>query len=138
MSRTRETAQPTYPVEVPGDPFSKPESGFPLGMLGQYGVARDPNGVVVDTYLLGQTADGPLEQLNLRADVTGITRVELEIALPEMLEDPDLLEAVAQAYEDRHPGVDIVALEVRQRVHSLREGARFGPAADRFVLRWEQ
>lgn len=90
------------------------------------------------TPTLGQTADGQMEQLSLRADVTGITRVELEVALPQMLEDPSQLEAVALAYEARHPGVDLVALEVRQQVHQLSGGARAGAAEDRFVLRWEQ
>ena len=111
---------------------------FPLGMLGQYGVARNPDGEVLDTYLLGETADGNVEELTLRADVTGITRVELEIALPEMLEDPGLLEVLAQTYETNHPGSDIIALEVRQQVHTLRGGARSGAAEDRFVLRWDQ
>lgn len=114
------------------------DNWFPLGMLGQYGVARSPDGEVIDTYLLGETADGHVEELTLRAEVTGITRVELEIALPDMLQDPGRLEVVAQTYEAGHPGVDIVALEVRQHVHTLSGGARSGPAADRTVLRWEQ
>lgn len=111
---------------------------FPLGMLGQYGVARDPNGVVVDTYLLGETGDGQIEELTLRADVTGITRVELEIALPDLVQDPSLLEVVAQTYEAASPGVDIVALEIRQRVHTLSGGARSGARTDRVVLRWDR
>lgn len=111
---------------------------FPLGMLGQYGVARDPDGTVVDTYLLGETADGHVTQLPLRAETTGITRVELEIALPQLLQDPGALGLLAQTYEAARPGVDLVALEIRQRVHTLSGGARAGAAADRLVLRWDE
>lgn len=111
---------------------------FPLGMLGQYGVARDPDGEVLDTYVVGRTADGTDVPVPLRADSAGITRVELELALPGIREDPALLERVALAYEQRHPGTDLTALEVRQRVHTLRDGARSGPPQDRLVVRWDE
>lgn len=110
---------------------------FPLGMLGQYAVARDPDGEVVNTYLLGVDADGRSTELPLRAEVSGITRVELEVALAGLREDPSPLEAVARTYERNHEGTDLVALEVRQRVDTLRGGGRVGPPTDRLVLRWE-
>lgn len=111
---------------------------FPLGMLGQYGVARDPDGQVVDTYLMAQDAGGSTFPVRLRADVAGLARVELELALDELAVDPSPLADVALAYEGRHPGTDVVALEVRQRVHTLRDGGRDGSPQDRLVLRWEQ
>lgn len=111
---------------------------FPLGMLGQYGVARDPDGQVVDTYLVAQGADGSTFPVRLRAEVAGLTRVELELALGDLAQDPAPLADVALAYESRHPGTDVVALEVRQRVHTLRDGARDGSPRDQLVLRWEQ
>lgn len=110
---------------------------FPLGMLGQYAVARDPDGEVVNTYLLGVDADGRSTELPLRAEVSGITRVELEVALAGLREGPSPLEAVARTYERNHEGTDLVALEVRQRVDTLRGGGRVGPPTDRLVLRWE-
>ena len=111
---------------------------FPLGTLGQYAVARDPDGEVVDTYVVGVGADGCRSTLPLRAGTAGITRVELELALPELTRDPAPLADVAAAYERAHPGTDLVSLEVRQRVHTLRGGGRYGPPTDRLVVRWEQ
>lgn len=111
---------------------------FPLGMLGQYAVARDPDGEVVNTYLVGMDAQGREVPITLRAETAGLTRVELEIALGRGLrEDPSPLGAVARTYEDNHPGTDLVALEVRERVDTLRGGGRVGPPMDRLVLRWE-
>ncbi|WP_134774234.1 hypothetical protein [Ornithinimicrobium flavum] len=111
---------------------------FPLGMLGQYAVARDPDGEVVNTYLVGVDAKGRQVPITLRAETAGLTRVELELALGRGLrEDPAPLGAVARTYEDNHPGTDLVALEVRQRVDTLRGGSRVGPPTDRLVLRWE-
>lgn len=111
---------------------------FPLGMLGQYAVARDPDGEVVNTYLVGEDAQGRQVPITLRAETAGLTRVELEIALGRGLrEDPAPLSAVARTFEDNHPGTDLVALEVRQRVDTLSGGGRVGPPTDRLVLRWE-
>lgn len=110
---------------------------WPLGMLGQYAVARDPDGEVVDTYLVGEFADGTRAELALRASQTGITRVELELALDELEDDDSRLADVARAYERAHPGTEVSALEVRQLVHRLRDGGRAGDPADRLVLRWE-
>lgn len=106
-------------------------------MLGQYAVARDPDGEVVNTYLVGIDAEGRSSEITLRAEVSGITRVELEVALADLREDPSPLAAVARTYERNHPGTDLAALEVRQRVDTLRDGGRVGPPTDRLVLRWE-
>lgn len=111
---------------------------WPLGMLGQYGVARDPDGQVVDTYLVGEFADGQRRELPLRVAETGLARVELELALPRLTEDPSGLADVAGAYERAHPGVDVTALEVRQHVHTLVDGGRSGPPEDLLALRWEE
>lgn len=111
---------------------------WPLGMLGQYGVARDPDGQVIDTYLVGELADGGRQELPLRVSETGLARVELELALPGLREDPSGLEDVATAYERAHPGVDVTALEVRQHIHTLRNGGRDGPPEDVLAVRWEE
>ncbi|MGD8149129.1 hypothetical protein [Ornithinimicrobium sp. Y1694] len=111
---------------------------FPLGILGQYAVARDPDGQVINTYLVGEDSHGQEVQIPLRAPSAGLTRVELEVALPGLLEDPEPLAAVAATYERNHPGIRLRALEVRQRVDTLRGGARVGPPEQRVVLRWER
>lgn len=111
------------------------DNWFPLGMLGQYGVARDPEGTVIDTYLVGHFGSRGTETIALRTDTVGITRVELETSLPQLQESPAPMTSLKATYERRHPGRDLSALEVRQRVHRLEGGARQGPAQDRTVLR---
>lgn len=109
---------------------------FPLGMLGQYAVARDPDGQVVSTYLDAVDARGQRTPVTLRAETAGLTRVELELALPRLLEDPAGLEPVARRLRTVDPDREVVALEVRQVVHQLRDGGRDGPPQERVVLHW--
>lgn len=117
--------------------FGRHDDWFPLGMLGQYGVARDPDGAVVDTYLVGRFADGRTARIEMRADTVGMTRVELEIALPDLRQDPSRLALLGATYRERNPGTDLVTLEVREQVHRLRDGARHGEVEDRLVLVWD-
>lgn len=65
--------------------------GIAALLLGQYGVARDPEGTVIDTYLVGHFGSGGTETIALRTDTVGITRVELETSLPELQESPALM-----------------------------------------------
>lgn len=111
---------------------------FPLGMLGQYAEPRDPDGEVLSTFLEGTTADGRTVPITLTAARAGLTRVELETHLPELDADPTLLRQVAETVEQRTPGLDLVALQVRQQVWILRDGAVAGDPVVRTVVTWEQ
>lgn len=109
---------------------------FPLGMLGQYAVPRDPDGTVVNTYLEGIDRSGRTVPITLTASESGITRVELETHLPELADDPALLAGVVRAHQAAHPGTELTALQVKQRVHRFRDGAVAGPPTVRTVLTW--
>lgn len=111
---------------------------FPLGMLGQYAEPRAPDGEVLSTFLEGVTADGRTVPITLTAAQAGITRVELETHLPELDADPALLRQVAETVEQRTPGLDLVALQVRQRVWTLRDGGVASDPVVRTVVSWEQ
>lgn len=111
---------------------------FPLGMLGQYAAPRDPDGEVLSTYLVGISSDGRTVPIELGATTAGLTRVELETHLPELEADPGLLAEVARTVESHSPGLDLVALLVRQEVFTLRDGAVSGPAQIRDLITWEE
>lgn len=109
---------------------------WPLGMLGQYAQPRDPDGQVVDTFLVALDPAGGEHQVPLRAATAGITRVELELDLQHLEADRDRLAGVADRVE-RTQGYQVAAFEVRQRVHQLSDGGRDGEPTERLVLRWE-
>ena len=108
---------------------------WPLGMLGQYAHPRDPDGEVVDTSLVAVDATGAEHVVPLRTSAAGITRVELELVLDDLAVDPSRLAGVAATVE-RTQGYEVHVFEVRQLVHTLRDGGRVGAPAERTVLRW--
>lgn len=118
--------------------FGRHDNWFPLGMLGQYGVPRDPDGAVLSTYLEGTTAQGATIPIELTTASSGITRVELETHLPELQADPSALAEVATVVERRNPGLDVVSLHVRQEVWRLEGGAVSGPPEIRDLISWTE
>ncbi|QFG68547.1 hypothetical protein [Ornithinimicrobium pratense] len=109
---------------------------WPLGMMGQYAQPRDPDGEVVDTFMVSFDPDGRERPVVLRASRAGITRVELELNLHNLQSDPTRLDGVARRVTHTH-GHQVAALEIRQRVHTLRDGRLKGDPDVRTLLRWE-
>ncbi len=109
---------------------------FPLGTLGQYAYPRDPDGTVLNTYLTGTTVDGEEVRIGLTARSAGVTRVELEVHLGELEQDPSMLAGIAEVWQGNHPGVELESMTVRQTVHQMAGGALVGEPEDRVVLTW--
>lgn len=108
---------------------------WPLGMLGQYAQPRSPDGAVVDTSLVAIDPAGTEHDVPLRTSTAGITRVELELNLDDLEVDPSRLAGVAATVE-RTQGYEVEAFEIRQLVHTLRDGGRDGDPTEHVVLRW--
>ena len=116
--------------------FSRGNDWFPLGTLGQYAYPRDPDGAVINTFLTGVTVDGEDVRIGLTARSAGVTRVELEVHLEELADDPSMLAGIAEVWEGNHPGVELVSMTVRQTVHRMAGGALNGEPEERVVLTW--
>ncbi len=116
--------------------FTSGNSWFPLGTLGQYAYPRDPDGAVINTYMTGTTTVGDEVRIGLTARSAGVTRVELEVHLSELADDPSMLAGIAEVWEGNHPGVELETMTVRQTVHRMIDGALDGEPEERIVLTW--
>lgn len=116
--------------------FQRGDDWFPLGTLGQYAYPRDPDGTVINTYLTGTTTAGEEVRIGLTARSAGVTRVELEVALPDLETDPSMLAGIAEVWEGNHPGQALDTMTVRQTVHQMAGGALEGEPEERVVLTW--
>jgi hypothetical protein len=117
--------------------FTRANDWFPLGTLGQYAYPRDPHGTVLNTYLTGTTVDGEEVRIGLTARSAGVTRVELEVHLAQLADDPSMLAGIAEVWQGNHPGVELESMTVRQTVHEMAGGALVGEPEDRVVLTWD-
>lgn len=117
-------------------PFVRGDDWFPLGTLGQYAYPRDPDGTVLNTYLTGVTTAGAEVRIGLTARSAGVTRVELEVHLDELEDDPSMLAGIATVWEANHPGQELATMTVRQTVHPMADGALAGDVQDRVILTW--
>jgi hypothetical protein len=97
---------------------------FPFGPLVQYAFSVDPNGEIRSTFIEADTDAGDLVRVPLSLDGVGIKRAEIEGQLTKIVADPSLLQAVAQAQQDRNPGQpQYERLYLRQKVTELVDGA---------------
>lgn len=111
---------------------------FPLGSLSQYGAPKDLNGVVRSVYLEAQYPgeDDP-RVLGLSHASTGVARGEIEGQLGRFVDDPALLQSIADAYarlrpEQPQPEV----LYLRRSVHQLEDGHVVGDPEILTLAEW--
>lgn len=111
---------------------------FPLGSLSQYASPRDMDGVVRSTYMLADTASGDRVRVPLHADGVGVGRADIESQLDRILDDPSLLQAIAEAWSELHPDADpYVKLYLMRDTHQLADGIRQGDPTTEELTTWE-
>ncbi|NED95600.1 hypothetical protein G1H11_09775 [Phytoactinopolyspora alkaliphila] len=80
---------------------------FPFGSMAQYATGHDLNGQTRSTYILADTESGQEKvRVPLNATGTGIGRAEVEGQLGRFIEDPSLMQVIADAYRAIHPERD--------------------------------
>src|SRR5690625_4286083 len=75
---------------------------FPFGSLSQYATGSNPDGQVNSLYMLADTTDGEQVRVPLNPRGVGVGRAEIEYQLDRILEDPSLLQSIADAQEALH------------------------------------
>ena len=111
---------------------------FPFGSMAQYATAHDLDAKVRSTYMLADTESGRQRvRVPLNATGTGIGRAEVEGQLDRLVDDPSLLQTIADAYEAIHPDRDhYTALYLMRDVYQLRDGYQAGPPVTVELARW--
>jgi hypothetical protein len=79
------------------------DDAFPAGPMVQYAFYVDPNGTISSNYIEADTTAGTRVKVRLSSEGVGIPRGEIEGQLGRIIEDPSLLQSIADAQRRRHP-----------------------------------
>jgi len=109
------------------------DSHFPFGPFLMY-AGRAGNDVPVgSTRVVGLTADGT--EVPMSGGEVGLRRAEFEGQLGRVIEQPQLLGELGEAYVARNPSAaPLVQVEVVQRDFELRDGVQTGAFTDHVVV----
>lgn len=112
---------------------------FPFGSMAQYATAHDLDGQTRSTYILADTESGRTGvRVPLNATGTGIGRAEVEGQLPRFIDDPSLMQVIADAYRAIHPGRDqYTHMYLMRDTYQLRDGYIVGEPQTDQLAEWE-
>src|SRR5699024_12877607 len=79
--------------------FLRADNWFPLGSIGQYAYPRDPEGDVINTYVMGTNNTGAEVRVGLTPASAAIAREEFVLHLPKIMEDADVLGDVFEVWQ---------------------------------------
>lgn len=111
---------------------------FPLGSLSQYATPRDMDGTVGSTYVVADTVRGDRVRVPLNPEGVGVGRADIEAQLGRIVDDPSLLQALANAWAELHPEADQYArLTVMRDTYQLVDGRQDGEPSTEVLTTWE-
>jgi hypothetical protein len=109
---------------------------WPFGPMSQYAFSVPDDGEVSSRYVEADTVDGATLRVPLTSGGVGVRRAEIEGQLPRIVRDPSMLQALAVAAYERHPGWPRYArLRLRVQVTHLRDG-RVAGTEDQVLATW--
>lgn len=119
--------------------FSLSDDYFPFGSLTQYATARDMNGMVRSACLLATTEEDPAPQeLAIGARTVGIERGDLEKQLGRIIDDPSMLQPLAESYERLHPDAEpLTSLTLCRSISQLEDGRAVGEPEVIILAEWD-
>ncbi len=111
---------------------------FPLGSLSQYGAPKDLNGTVRSVFLEARyPGESQPRLLGMSHGATGVARGEVEGQLSRFVDDPSLLQAIANAHAQLRPGSpQPEELYLRRSVQQLRDGHAVGDPEVLTLAQW--
>lgn len=102
---------------------------FPFAPFKMYSFSKELDGWAGSTRLEAVNEEG--ERFSLLESTTGFRRAELEGQKSRFIEDPSLLEYIAQAYENTNPDKpELVTVEIVERRYRLEDGYRTGEVVE--------
>jgi hypothetical protein len=109
---------------------------FPFGPFRMYSTRDNPDAPVKSTLMQGITPAG--QRITINGTETGLRRAEVEGQLGRFERDPALLATIADAYQRRHSGRKLSAIEIVVRDYGLHGGAANGSYTQKLLARWSR
>jgi hypothetical protein len=109
---------------------------FPFGPFKMYASRDSTKAPVKSTLMQGITPAG--KRITINGTETGLRRAEVEGQLGRFERNPALLATVADAYQRRHNGATLAAVEIVVRNYGLRGGAATGHYTQKLLARWSR
>jgi hypothetical protein len=111
---------------------------FPLSRLSQYAYAPGHDGIVKSTYILADTTEDEQVRVPLNSEGVGIGRAEVEGQLGRIIDDPSLLQAIANAWAELHPDQpQYERLYLMRDIYELIDGKPSGQRETIELAYWE-
>lgn len=112
---------------------------FPLGSLTQYATAKDLNGTVNSTCIRAQfPGEEKSQKLAFNAATVGIERGDVEAQLQRVIDNPELLQPLAESYVRLHPGEpEPEKIILCRTTTQLENGIRVGDPKLTTLASWE-
>ncbi|SDD65426.1 hypothetical protein SAMN05216270_10650 [Glycomyces harbinensis] len=108
---------------------------FPFAPFKMYSFSKELDGWAGSTRVEAVNEEG--ERFSLRESTTGFRRAELEGQKSRFIEDPSLLEYIAEAYENTNPDKpEIVTVEIIERRYELEDGYQTGEVIEVVEASW--
>jgi len=107
---------------------------FPFGPFRMYSTRDSPHAPVTSTLMQGITSAG--RRITINGTETGLRRAEVEGQLGRFEREPALLATIADAYQRRHSGARLGAVEIVVRNYDLTNGAATGHYTQKLLARW--
>ena len=102
---------------------------FPFAPFKMYSFSKELDGWAGSTRLEAVNEEG--ERFSLLESTTGFRRAELEGQKGRFIDDPELLEYIAQAYENTNPDKpELVTVEIIERRYRLEDGYQTGEVVE--------
>jgi hypothetical protein len=109
---------------------------FPFGPFRMYSTRDNPDAPVKSTLMQGVTPAG--RRITINGTETGLRRAEVEGQLGRFEQHPELLATIANAYQHRHSGQRLSAIEIVVRDYGLHGGAANGAYTQKLLARWSR
>jgi hypothetical protein len=109
------------------------DDDFPVGPFLMYAGRAGNDAPVGSTRVVGLTADGT--EVPMSGGEVGLRRAEFEGQLGRVIDHPELLGDLGEAYVQRNPSAEpLVRVDVVQRDFELRDGVQTGAFTDHVVV----
>jgi hypothetical protein len=96
------------------------------------------NGTVQYLYMLADTSSGERVKVPLNSRGVGIGKADIESQLHRIVDDPSLLQVIADAWAQLHPDADrYLKLYLMRDTYQLAAGRQDGAPATETLATWE-